>query len=233
MTKNGGVVHLSNAITVEAGDTFSYVYNFGLNDLEQGDEFRFGVMTYEDNEGDTPNITFNSTATPNELEGTGWRMTSNSPIFQGVDLDTEANCPDIKQKDYLSGIQKMFNLVFVPDENDSTKILIEPFQDYKGTGNTLDWTNLIDYDKSVKIEPTTSIQKRDYEWTYSEDKDIANQFYKDNADRTYGRYEIEDTENDFATGKETIKNPFGAYPCSYINGSSVTIYKAFDENGQI
>lgn len=233
VTKNGGVVHLSNAITVEAGDTFSYVYNFGLNDLEQGDEFRFGVMTYEDNEGDTPNITFNSTATPNELEGTGWRMTSNSPIFQGVDLDTEANCPDIKQKDYLSGIQKMFNLVFVPDENDSTKILIEPFQDYKGTGNTLDWTNLIDYDKSVKIEPTTSIQKRDYEWTYSEDKDIANQFYKDNADRIYGRYLIEDTENDFATGKETIKNPFGAYPCSYINGSSVTIYKAFDDNGQI
>ncbi len=232
VTKNGNVAYLSNEITVEAGDTFSQSVTFGF-DLEQGDELRFGVMTYADNLGDTPDITFNSTASPNELDGTGWKMVSNTSAFEGVDVDTQANTPDIKQKDFLSGLQKMFNLVFVPDENDSTKILIEPFQDYKGTGETLDWTNLIDYDKSVKIEPTTSIQKREYEWTYSEDKDIVNQFYKDNADRIYGRFEIEDVENDFATGKETIKNPFGAYPCAYINGSNIVIHKAFDNNGQI
>jgi len=74
----------------------------------------------------------------------------------------------------------MFNLVFVPDNNNPLNIIIEPFEEYIGTGDTLDWTNLIDYGKTVKIEPTSDIQKREYEWTFTEDKDVVNQFYKEN-----------------------------------------------------
>tara|TARA_R110002020_G_scaffold40381_3_gene119426 strand:+ start:1955 stop:4870 length:2916 start_codon:yes stop_codon:yes gene_type:complete len=164
---------------------------------------------------------------------TWWRHAAPYLPLYDFDVDLSLNAPDIKQKDFLIGLQRKFNLVFIPDNNNPNNIIIEPLEDYVGTGDTLDWTSLIDYEKSVKIEPTTSIQKREYEWTYSEDKDIVNQFFIDNADRTYGRYEIEDTENDFATGKLSIKNPFGAYPCAIINGTSIVIHKSIDASGQV
>tara|TARA_R100001463_G_scaffold726_4_gene3361 strand:+ start:2353 stop:5268 length:2916 start_codon:yes stop_codon:yes gene_type:complete len=222
-------VYQTDVVSIPAGA--EYIFSEAVTvELDSTKDYSLAVI-YSQQDG---YFTVKGNNQLSNVGGNTWiRHAQSYNLLYGFDTSLSLNAPDIKQKDYLSSIQKMFNLVFVPDENDSTKILIEPFQDYKGTGNTLDWTNLIDYDKSVKIEPTTSIQKRDYEWTYSEDKDIANKFYKDNADRIYGRYLIEDTENDFSTGKETIKNPFGAYPCSYINGTTIVIHKTIDASGQV
>ena len=231
VTEDSAVVYLSNDIDTGTGTTFGSSYEFGINATE-GSQYRFGVRVYQGLQG-APNINFFGTSTPDNLGGCGWRITSVFAAAAGFEVDIAANCPDIKQKDYLIGLQKMFNLVFVPDNNNPLNLIIEPFEDYIGTGNTLDWTNLIDYSKSVKIEPTSDIQKREYEWTFTEDKDVVNQFYKDNADRIYGRYKIEDTENDFSTDKLEIKNPFGAYPCAYINGTNIVIHKSIDANGQI
>ena len=231
VTKNGVVEYLSDDIQIYGDATFSGSYTFGFS-VTQGAEYRFGVQIYEGTQGSS-DINFFGTSSPDVLAGCGWRIIGLAPPSEGFEVDIAGNCPDIKQKDYLIGLQKMFNLVFVPDNNNPLNIIIEPFEEYIGTGDTLDWTNLIDYGKTVKIEPTSDIQKREYEWTFTEDKDVVNQFYKENADRIYGRYKIDDTENDFSTDKLQIKTPFGAYPCAYINETSIVIHKSVDDNGQI
>jgi hypothetical protein len=125
----------------------------------------------------------------------------------------------------------MFNLVFVPNKQNPFEILIEPWGDYVGDGSPRSWTDELDYSKDVVIYPTTDLQKRSYEFTYSPDKDFLNKFYQDNADRIFGRYLIEDEENDFAVGEQKIQPKFGAFPLQELEGTGALIHKSIDDNG--
>jgi len=229
-TRNGFTYLGLPTITVDGDSNFNYVSNTITMDLEQGDEIRFGVRFQSSNAN--RDIDFNGGSSPDLENGTGWQLLSATAPYSGVDLDIAANCPDIKQKDFLSGLQKMFNLVFVPDKNNPLQLTIEPYQSYVYSGDVLDWTEKIDYSKTVSVKPTSDIQKREYVWKYKEGKDILNQYFVNNSpDEMYGELELEDTENDFATGTEEVEVPFAAYPCAYIAGSNIVIAKLFDESG--
>jgi len=165
------------------------------------------------------------------LNSSFWSVFAYGEPLSTFTLDLAANAPNIKQIDYLTSLQKMFNLVFVPDRNDPTKITVEPFKDYTTITDIKDWTDLISYDKDVSIKPTTDIQYKKYEFTYSEGKDFINKLFQDNANRTFGRYLIEDTENDFSTSELTVKPDFGAYPLQAIEGTNLLIHKSMDEQG--
>ena len=72
--------------------------------------------------------------------------------YEGQTIDIASNMPDMKQIDFLVGLQKIFNLVFVPDKVRPKHLIIEPFSDYVATGTQKDWTNLVDYDKDITIK---------------------------------------------------------------------------------
>ena len=167
-----------------------------------------------------------------DVQGTWWRMIDTN-IYFGQTASLAVNAPDIKQIDFLTSLQKMFNLVFVPDRLDPTKIKIEPFDDFVSGGSIKDWTDYLDYSKDVVLEPTTDIQSKNYEWTYSKDKDFLNKFYEENASRVFGRYLIEDGENDFATGDKKIEPNLGAYPLNRIGGTNMLVHQSVDAQGQV
>ena len=136
--------------------------------------------------------------------------------FAAGEVVAEQNMPEIKQIDFVSGLQKMFNLVFIPDRNNSKHLSIEPFNEYMASGASKDWTNKIDLSKDIQIQPTTDLQARRYDWTYSPGKDLVNDIVQSNADRTYGRYRVDDPGNDFASGNKEIKTPFAPFVASLI-----------------
>ena len=131
----------------------------------------------------------------------------------------------MKQIDFVSGLQKMFNLVFIPDRNNAKHLYIEPLGDYLASGTKKDWTNKIDLSKDIQVEPTTDLQARTYNWTYSAGKDLVNQLVQKNAGRTYGRYRVEDPENDFATNSKIVKNPFAPFVSSLIPDTGWIIHR--------
>ena len=145
--------------------------------------------------------------------------------FTGGTYNPGLNMPVMKQIDFIAGIQKTFNLVFIPDRNNPKHIYIEPFTDYTASGTKKDWTNKIDLSKDLAIEPTTDLQARRYEWTHSEGKDFVNELVQNNANRVYGRYRVDDPENDFASGDKTIQSPFAPFVTSYIPGTSFIIHR--------
>ena len=49
--------------------------------------------------------------------------------------------------------------------------------------------------------------------------------------RAYGRKLIEDSENEFATGENTIETAFAPFISSYIPGSNVEVARLMDEGG--
>ena len=145
------------------------------------------------------------------------------------------NAPDIKQIDYILGLQKMFNLVFVHDKLDPTKIKVEPFNDYNTGGTVKDWSDFVDYSKDVVLKPTTDIQYKDYEFTYSKGEDFVAKVYQEGGDRVYGRYLIEDGENDFSTNELTIKTQFQPLTIAPIGNMrpGVNIHKPIDDKGEL
>ena len=145
--------------------------------------------------------------------------------FAQGEVVASQNMPQMKQIDFVSGLQKMFNLVFIPDRNNAKHLYIEPLGDYLASGTKKDWTNKIDLSKDIQVEPTTDLQARTYNWTYSGGKDLVNQLVQKNAGRTYGRYRVEDPENDFATNSKIVKNPFAPFVSSLIPDTGWIIHR--------
>ena len=164
--------------------------------------------------------------------GTGFEVVEISGATSGQTVDVAANMPQMKQIDFISGLQKMFNLVFIPDRNNSKHLSVEPFNDYMASGSQKDWTNKIDLSKDLTIAPTTDLQARQYDWTHSNGKDLINDIVFKNASRVYGRYRVDDPENDFASGNKEIKSPFAPHVVSYIPGTQYAVHRMLIDTEQ-
>ena len=151
--------------------------------------------------------------------------------FSGFEVDVARNMPELKQIDFVTGLQKMFNLVFIPDKNREKHLLIEPYTDYIASGTDKSWTDLIDYDHDIVIKPTTDLQSKRYEWTHKAGGDFLSQSVDSSLDRVYGNYRVNDAENDFATGDKKIQTPFAPYITSLIPGSEFPIHRSLKQDG--
>ena len=164
--------------------------------------------------------------------GTGFEIVEVSGATSGQTVDVAANMPQMKQIDFISGLQKMFNLVFIPDRNNSKHLYIEPLGDYYASGVKKDWTNKVDLSKDIALTPTTDLQARQYDWTHSNGKDLINDIVFKNASRVYGRYRVDDPENDFASGNKEIKSPFAPHVVSYIPGTQYAVHRMLIDTDQ-
>ncbi len=176
----------------------------------------------------TPKIFGNNTV--GEGVRTEMYITS-SPPLAGQDIDLAANMPEMSQIDFVLGLQRMFNLVLVPDQHKPDHLIIEPFNDYTSAGTAKDWTNKVDYSKDVTLTPTTDLQSQQYRWTYKAGGDFISDQIQKSLERVYGAYRVLDAENDFATGDKRVETPFGQYMTSLIPGSQFPIHRSLKANG--
>ena len=101
--------------------------------------------------------------------------TNNSWIDWHVSNDANTNLNDIllgfrgdtSQWEFFKGFIDMFKLVILVDENNPTNLLIEPYADWVGAGNELDWTNKIDKDEFL-YTPIDGLA-RDISFNFTED----------------------------------------------------------------
>jgi hypothetical protein len=94
---------------------------------------------------------------------------------------------NIKQIDILSSIAKKFNLVFIPDPDNTRNIIVESYPYYVGTGNIYDWTPKLSYDKGFTVEPALNYIESNIIWTDQEDGDYGNKQFKDRNKQIYGQ----------------------------------------------
>ena len=162
---------------------------------------------------------------------TSFEVAAVSPLG-GYEVNVAGSAPKMLQFDYLTSLQKMFNLVFIPDPLKPSHFLVETFEDYMAAGSTLDWSKKVDYGKDVVIKPTTDIQTAQYRWTYSPGKDFVTKAVEDSLDRVYGQYEVTDTGNEFATGVNEIRPKFAPYLMSLVPNSPSPILRLITQDGQ-
>ena len=115
----------------------------------------------------------------------------------------------IKQVDFIRSIAQMYNLYFIPDPLDPTNIIIETRDNYYDNGETVDWTNKLNKNLEKNIQFLPELQSKKIILTYKEDKDIANETYKNATNEIYGQQEVE-FANEYIKGenkKELIFSP--------------------------
>jgi hypothetical protein len=175
------------------------------------------------------NITLNAGGGTLGVGGTSWKIAEALPSTNT--LDVSRNFPKVRQMDFLAGLQKCFNLVFIPDRYDPKKIYIEPYTDYMAAGDVKDWTNLIDLSQDVQVNTTADRQKRTYEWTHSEGEDFLNAAVQASG-RVYGRHRILDPGNAFASGEQKIESGFAPFATSYIPGTAYNVARILSDDGE-
>ena len=154
-----------------------------------------------------------------------------SDPISGFTMDTALNMPDFKQIDFVSSLQKMFNLVFIPDALDPSTIKIEPFQDFVASGTKKDWTSKLDFTSDIVIEPTADIQFSKYKFTHAEGQDFLNDAIQRGLGRVYGEMEILDLENDFSRGDYLTQDGFAPHTMSLIPDNSYQVHRCIQANG--
>lgn len=150
----------------------------------------------------------------------------------GYEVNVAASAPKMLQFDYLTSLQKLYNLVFIPDANKPGHFHIETFEDYMSGGETKDWSSKVDYGKDVVLKPTTDLQASQYRWTYASGKDFVTKAVEDSLDRIYGEYEVTDTGNEFATGDNVVQGKFAPYLMSLVPGTATPILRLITQDGK-
>ena len=146
------------------------------------------------------------------------------PLF-GNTIDWTANAPVMKCSEFIDSLFKMYNLVVVPNKFNQKLIDFIPFQEYISQGVSKDWTPLLDISKDITLMSTNDYQARKNTWTYKASSDLFNNIYNTQGNRVYGRLELIDPENDFATDENKVELYFGSTPIVPINGTTYAIPK--------
>lgn len=186
LKRNGTVVATSNWGNNRTL-ALSYTTNATYGDDQQGDTFTLEVEPYYVLDYDL-------------VENCYWEV-SKSP--GSTYLPKMFDC-EYKQVDFIKDILTAFRLVMEPDPNNKLKFLIEPWQEYIGSGDLHDWSKKLVEDKDQVLEPLFNTQSRDIDFDFKQDEDWTNKFHFDNYKQIYGHLEFT-SNNDLLKGTRKIE----------------------------
>ena len=151
-------------------------------------------------------IDFNYNVTPTlcELDITYEQQT----VLPGSNVNIKQFLPDMDCFTFFKGLVTMFNLYTKPVIGEPMKLSIDPLNSfYNGSNNALNWTQLIDHSKDVKVTPTVNFASKEYAFEFMDDKDYFNERYREDVTKQYGAKSLI-SGSQFSKGTTKLKLPF-------------------------
>jgi len=150
-------------------------------------------------------------------------------IFPDQNIVMWSMLPDIKMKDVLLNLVKMFNLYVLPDLDSDNNLIIETRDDFYEGGVVKDWTKKIDHDSPIEVEPMALLTAKEYLYSYAKDNDYYNNLYQDRHGKAYGNVKA-NVFNDFLQNQKEHDVTFSPTPLVNDGISNRIIPKIWDSN---
>jgi len=144
----------------------------------------------------------------------------------GLVLDMPSNMPygttGIKQVDFITGIQKKFNLVMYPNKTKPREFIVEEFNKWYKQGEVKDFNKFINLDKKIEFIPANNLAVNKLNFGDTLDGDYISQQFQKANNREYGKTYYVDTENFFSQGEFNVKTTFASSPLVYLEGTGLS-----------
>jgi hypothetical protein len=150
-------------------------------------------------------------------------------LRQGADnrvLDVPLNMPygtrGIKQIDFLTSIQKKFNLVMYPSKTVANQFIVETFNNWYNTGRRWDFNKYVNLNDKIEVIPANNLAVNELNFGDTLDNDYISQQFSKGANREYGKSYYVDQENFFSQGKFEVKTSLASSPLLYLTGTGLS-----------
>ena len=154
------------------------------------------------------------------------KITKVNQAADGRVLDVPYNMPygttGIKLVDFITGLQRKFNLVMYPDRTKPNAFVVETFNTFYKAGNVLDFNNYINLNSPIGVTPANNLAVNHLNFGDSLDTDYVSQQFFKGANREYGKEYFVDTQNFFSQGTLDVKTTFGNGPLLRIAGTGLS-----------
>ena len=131
---------------------------------------------------------------------------------------------NVKKKDFINSIVKMFNLYIEPSKDRPNTLIIEPRDDYYQGGTIKDWTRKLNSNTPIEEQILGETQNKKTIFKYKDDKDFYNSDYiTTTGGIAYGEYDYY-IDNDFTTGEKKIELAFSPTPVVAVRVPNSTAY---------
>ena len=124
-----------------------------------------------------------------------------------------------KQIDFIKDIITKFRLVMAPDKSIPNKFIIEPWSEYIGNGEQLDWTSKMDLSKDIQVEPILYTQKEKIKFEDKLGEDFLSVLNENDFGEVYGTLNY-DSESPLLKDEREIKTKFEPVASTQIDGAS-------------
>ena len=144
----------------------------------------------------------------------------------GLVIDIPSNMPfgtnGIKQIDFITGLQKKYNLVIYPNKTKPNEFIIETFNEWYKRGEIKDFNKYINLDEKIEVIPANNLAVNELTFGDTLDQDYISQQFSKEANREYGKTYYVDTTNFFSQGKFEVKTTFASDPLIRIAGTGLS-----------
>lgn len=127
---------------------------------------------------------------------------------------------NVKKKDFVNSLIKMFNLYVEPSKDYANTLIIEPRDEYYKLGAFKDWTKKLNINVAIEEQILGETQNKKTIFKYKDDKDFYNENYTTTSGGlSYGEYDYY-IDNDFTTGEKKIELIFSPTPVVAIRNNN-------------
>jgi hypothetical protein len=154
------------------------------------------------------------------------QVTKVGNVGEGETINIGQNMPfgtkGIKKIDFITGIQRKFNLVIYPSKTVRNQFIVESFNEWYKEGVQWDFNQYIDLDKPIDVTPANNLAVNELNFGDVLDNDYVSQQFSKEANREFGKTYYVDTENFFSQGNFEVKTSFASSPIVYLQNTGVS-----------
>jgi hypothetical protein len=203
--------------------TYSISTEFTTAKLDPG-TYNFVLQWYD--QFAAPYNNFSFVLDPNGKPKSSLEITKVEQAADGRIMNIPLNMPfgtqGIKQIDFLTSLQKKFNLVMYPSKTARNEFIVESFNNWYNKGRRWDFNKYANLNEKIEVVPANNLAVNELNFGDTLDQDYISQQFSKEANREFGKTYYTDTENFFSQGKFEVKTAVASTQLLQLTGTGLS-----------